>query len=234
MRPTSVAIRGDEFVYEGSWEQWERHTLPEELVLRDLFRVDIEDVESVRDFLAAHGRTRGADHDLAVQFPAERVACEEVSHTLRVTRALVRHWHAYQSKKAVADAWDAEGLSVDDARGAWMSFAHYLNTGLGGHHPYFRYSARVSSDEGPLAVGATEAPAVDLYTALCLQLLNVIVEEIPPRECANEPCPNLFVRQTGGAQYGQYRTRGVVYCSPSCARAQAERERRRRNRKDTR
>ncbi len=66
------------------------------------------------------------------------------------------------------------------------------------------------------------------YEVCCLELFNHIVEEARYRRCANEKCGRLFVRQRGRSVHGQYRTRGVKYCSSSCARAQAQRQYRRR------
>jgi hypothetical protein len=42
-----------------------------------------------------------------------------------------------------------------------------------------------------------EAPHPDLYSAMCLQLFNLIVEDLPVRTCANETCGRRFVRQVG-------------------------------------
>lgn len=69
---------------------------------------------------------------------------------------------------------------------------------------------------------------IPLFSILCLELFNHIVEEAAYRRCANQKCERLFVRQSGRALHGQHRTRGVKYCSASCARAQAQREYRRR------
>lgn len=75
------------------------------------------------------------------------------------------------------------------------------------------------------------APVVNpvmICVALCLQLVNIISDGLPPRKCANDTCPNYFIRQQGRAQAGQHRSYGTEYCERACARAQAQREYRRR------
>lgn len=71
---------------------------------------------------------------------------------------------------------------------------------------------------------------LDLYPICALELFRHVVEEATYSVCENETCGRLFVRQIGRAKYGQHRTRGVLYCTSSCARAQAQREYRRRAR----
>ena len=75
-----------------------------------------------------------------------------------------------------------------------------------------------------------EGRGATLYELCCLQLYNHMVEGATYRTCANESCGGLFVRQSGRAEHGQHRTKGVKYCTSECARAQAQREYRRRQR----
>lgn len=73
----------------------------------------------------------------------------------------------------------------------------------------------------------------DLLTATACQLHNItldVADGLPLRECANESCERYFLRQRGTAQQGQYRSKGVIYCSGRCANTQAQREKRRRDR----
>ena len=79
--------------------------------------------------------------------------------------------------------------------------------------------------------GAYGRPLPRILPAVALQLLEWVGEGIPARPCANEPCGQLFTRQRGRAQAGQYRTTGVMYCSSWCAKAQAQRDYRRRKRR---
>ena len=63
------------------------------------------------------------------------------------------------------------------------------------------------------------------------RIVYVLVDDhLPMRECANEPCDVLFVRQRGRAKHGQHRAIGIKYCSTQCAAAQSQRDRRRRER----
>jgi hypothetical protein len=71
-------------------------------------------------------------------------------------------------------------------------------------------------------------PLPRVLTAMCLQLLAFVVEGVPAHRCANEACERYFARQRGRSEYGQTRKTGVIYCSASCARAQAQRKYRRR------
>jgi hypothetical protein len=67
-----------------------------------------------------------------------------------------------------------------------------------------------------------------LYSICALELFNHIVENADYRLCANENCQQkLFVHQHGTAKKGQYRSKGVRFCSYACAHATAQRQYRR-------
>jgi hypothetical protein len=106
--------------------------------------------------------------------------------------------------------------------GAAHLLARGLDVGLAAFHPYVQVGGDAMPYHG----------AVGFYQVCCLELFNHIVENATYRICQNEPCQRVFVRQTGRAEHGQYRSEGVKYCSRECARAQAQRNYRRRNRID--
>src|SRR6266571_8840312 len=75
----------------------------------------------------------------------------------------------------------------------------------------------------------TRGPEVaPLYTICALELFNHIIDNAEYHTCANDHCQRSFVHQEGRSEKGQHRSRGVRYCSPSCARATAQRDYRRR------
>jgi hypothetical protein len=72
-----------------------------------------------------------------------------------------------------------------------------------------------------------------LYSIMMAELFNHIVLQAPTRRCANTRCSQLFVHQQGRATKGTSRSRGVLYCSASCARAVAQRAYRQRKHRAT-
>jgi hypothetical protein len=113
----------------------------------------------------------------------------------------------------------------------------FFAQGLEPFHPGVQVESSATSDDVPatgkklqIVADPTRATGSALYAICCAELYNHILENAEYRSCANETCGRLFVRQSGRAQFGQHRTRGVKYCSASCARAQAQRAFRRRAR----
>jgi hypothetical protein len=79
-----------------------------------------------------------------------------------------------------------------------------------------------------VGVDLPQERGASVYSVACLQLYNLMANQVPVRVCANETCGRRFSQQIGTAKYGQYRKFGVKYCSNACGKAQNERERRRR------
>src|SRR5262249_43614320 len=80
----------------------------------------------------------------------------------------------------------------------------------------------------PVIAAEFPGSSAPLYEVCAFELFNHIAANEMYRPCQNETCGRLFVRQWGRAEHGQSRQEGVMYCTASCARAQAQRSFRRR------
>ncbi len=158
-------------------------------------------------------------------------------------RDLLTAWRVVGGELAHADAewispvWAAPEtppkLNTDpwERGGPERLLAGYLTDGVRWFAPQVFSNAIYDDETEPDddAIRPFDTSDPPLYDICCLELFNHIVERAPYRRCQNETCGRLFVRQSGRARHGQRRTRGVLFCSSSCARAQAQRAYRRRS-----
>lgn len=228
---------------------WPPQEVAPELAIRDLQQVDVLDATAVVEFIRAHGMINrtGESSGLppgpafaSVPDDAERSARMPVHWTdlsahLAVAQVLARHVLYHLDGGRPMQAWEEIGFSRTDRRVpndddvAWSWFQGFLDKGLRSFHARVDIEWLAVSDEVGRDI-VTGLEEVGLFSVLCVQVLNMLTEELPARRCANDACGMWFVRQTGRAEHGQYRTEGVIYCSKSCAKAQSQREWRRRER----
>ena len=173
--------------------------------------------EALQDYIAAD------EDDAEVVHMAEPL--EEFRWEAGCLRDLVTAWRFVHEGKEPEQFWSwvwegpQDGYSDPNTR---EGAAHLLARGLGLGLGPFRPHIDVGDDPMPYH------ESVPFYQICCLELFNHITENARYRTC--EKCQRVFVRQTGRAEYGQYRSKGVKYCSRECARAQAQRNYRRRKR----
>jgi hypothetical protein len=213
--------------------------LPGELAIRGLLAVDCSDKDEVLSFVRDHGTIEDTAEESDL-FMADDVAREDEANRPSRATELWLHWmhvaaHLYEAQllaahvvahldgESVLPVWQsrfAGPLNFSDDSDAWLLFQQALNYGVSW------YSLGVVAEVPPSGVDGdapSRPPAVGLYGALCLQILNILAEGLPTHECANERCRGRFIRQEGRAKEGQYRKIGVHYCSDRCAKAQTQR-----------
>lgn len=157
----------------------------------------------------------------------------DVREFLLDAQRLAKTWIAFMDGDYVWPTWFVDDDVRRDAKGrrewvdtmeslAWQEFTAAFNEGM--KHITVRAELTWDPDVKPLG-----KPTVGLFSALCAQLHNLMVSEVEElRTCANGTCGHRFTRQRGGAEHGQYRSTGVMYCTVRCAKTQGQRELRRR------
>ncbi len=250
-----VRVRGERLYFGGdvNLPRPERRQPPDQLYLFELAGLDLSDVEAVaelcrnlgpiapmrrsadlpslgpaywtRELLlhsTRYGRTWRPVDEANEDFIGGEPHVDELTFRVRVLRQLSRHVQAHTQGQSVADAWP----ECRDAQEAWWRFSRFTDAALS------PFRVRIVVDVGHPDFNIGE-PRPSLYSIAVLQMFNDFVEQVDFRTCAAEKCGRTFVRQRGRSQ-SYSRTTGVLYCSASCANAQAQREWRRKQREKKR
>jgi hypothetical protein len=168
----------------------------------------------------------------------------EFRHGAQLMRDALTAWRFIRGDVAAKDVdWESVAADLRDRSNLRVTVDDYLTAffdlTLIPFHPGITFFDADEDDGGDdqrrfqVKPGSGDLrQGVDLFPICSLELYNHMVEHAEYRICANENCGRLFVRQTGRSEYGQNRRSGVLYCSASCARAQAQRAYRRRRAAD--
>jgi hypothetical protein len=232
---TQTWREGNRICYPPGWDPEHFKTLPEEWVLRELPKLDLEDWDVVTNTVSAFGVIDGSLDFMQPLLPIRpptgdiefvSIWVTDVVDHLRTARAVLNHWLAFMADEDPTAAWENEGFPIHEAATAEDAFITALNHGLRAFAP--RVELRLLDDGGPTAFDPDQAafkgrPLPGLYEGITLQIRNLIFDGLPVRTCQNKTCGNLFVRQQGRAEHEQNRTVGVMYCRHSCAKTEAQR-----------
>jgi len=236
----SGSVADEEFTVRGFSSPPSTASLPDELGIRELRRIDPDDVDAVVGFINRWGTLTppwgnpfallpAGTGFVVVPFPpgeeplTPSVPFSILSRHVRGLQAVIAHWYAYllDDVDGITDAWSSRGLAeVTTEAEAWTMFSDYVSAALAPLSPRLEVA-------GP-ALRHGAQPPVTAYTAMMVQIRNDISMEAAWRVCENEPCGRLFARQQGRAEAGQFRSSGVLYCTKECARAENQRRYRRR------
>jgi hypothetical protein len=227
-------------------------TVPDELYLRELREIDLDDARQVAAFVAQYGPLGLPDwselpgaylpgqpqvlsliDQVFAGYLAERGLSQRpqgLTHVevfgvhARLLRDLVRILEAHQGLLTL-DEVEAQWES------RWVTPEQWRSAGMREalafmaeclHEPLRDFHARLEIREEPWPQHVLAA-VPSLYAVLCLQLWNHIAEETPYRVCQRSDCGRLFVRQQGRAKYEQHKRSGSLYCTVQCARVVASR-----------
>lgn len=161
----------------------------------------------------------------------------EMRWAVRCMRDLVSSYRCLSEERDPTEFdWENPLIAydVDQQRGGvhegfWKPFeiaefvADTIQIGLVGVSPRIVYRADIRP-KVPRDWAEHFGASASLWSVCCLELFNHVAESAIIKDCANDTCSRLFVRQTGRSAHGQRRRSGVRFCTDTCARAQAQRE----------
>lgn len=250
---------GEWFRYSGDPDRVPKFVdLENDLIFRELASLDLGDPVAIDRFLRAHGAIDLRDFPWAhllvrareappTQRESGEVHWQQVALYLRALRAMGNHWKFATTGQDPTEAWEAEGfIGAWPTSVAWERFESVLGHGLlhRAYSPRIRWvntdpESDASSDRSAWDAPGMEVDEVmalwfdqrlpDLFSALCAEVWNLVVNGQPVRECANERCTSKVFTQKRGSTGN--RTKRERYCSPGCERAQVQREYRRRQKR---
>lgn len=219
----------------------DRQPLPPEWVFHCLADADLDNDQAVTNLLDEYGimpwpyfdpwSVPVERHDHMAPWPPIRHqhwwrtqdtgTLEDARWWLKAARAMVNTWVDYRLGDDPADAWARESFAdmadyPSPRSDPWWRLQDALSAGLVTSHPRVEYAVADHTTAG--------LPWVGLYSAACIDIFNLLVENPEPRLCANANCGRVFIRQIGRSRYEQSRRQGVKFCSARCAKAQAQRD----------
>lgn len=190
----------------------------------------------------------GVEQELGPDQPFELLVESRI--LLKWLRDLTRMWIAYAfTGNVVHDdlPWESEEVAgipkpKDEMQGRIL-FETGLSAAMAEFHPIVRMSGwdkqlLRKNDDIREAVMALDMDLPSFFSLIARQLYNHVAERATLRECANETCSQIFVRQVrgGSAPSSEHawkyspNTKGVKFCSRRCAKTQTTREWRREQR----
>lgn len=204
--------------------------VPEEFYLRELMDLRLSDAEAVRAFASQWGLLPQRDN------PHDELGDTQTlggfAFAARILRDEVRTWlwcKDQLTRIELLAAFELPEQSITfhhvqlggDKQEALAYLAVHLNSSLAAFHVRLEVHGAALPMSEDLA-----APAYTLGDVICLQLWNAIASDTDYRRCANKTCGRVFDKQRGGP--GPRHRSDALYCSRSCARAQASRDWRKR------
>jgi len=228
--------------------QMTEHDVPDEVYLRELRELSLDDPERILEFVNTFGRLGHQKGDVLITsfgpsapWPTDRqwddwyAEIDGYSGFLELgpfEKAMfqssgmqhVDHFRSWAlAFRAITDLID-QYHQADADEGQMEDLANGLSGLL---HPFYPVvEVAHESDTARRWQPHEESPRLE--NVLALQAVNHLSQGSIYHVCANETHQGLFVYQRDREEQGQHRSKGVMYCSASCAKAQASREYRRR------